>query len=82
MKLLSNISLRLLALIFIVLFSLSSCTKGDEPVPSSSIGTDGVSAVIIDNSLNTQTARTVSTIVGGDDNEDDDDSRDEFGGRR
>lgn len=82
MKLLSNISLRLLALIFIVLFSLSSCTKGDEPVPSSSIGTDGVNAVIIDNSLNSQTARTVNTVVGGDDNEDDDDSRDEFGGHR
>jgi len=82
MKLLSNISLRLLTPIFIVLFSLSSCTKGDEPVPSSSLGTDGVSAVIIDNSLNSQTARTVKTVVGGDDNEDDDDSRDEFGGHR
>ena len=83
MKLFSNISLKLIAPIFIVLFSLSSCTKGDEPVPSSNIGSDNVSVIIIDDSsLNSQSARTVKTVVGGDDNEDDDDNRDEFGNHR
>ena len=79
MKLLSNISFRLIAPIFVVLFFLSSCTKGDEPVPSSDVGNDDVNAVVIindDSSLNVQTARTSKEVVGGDDNEDDDDNKD------
>jgi hypothetical protein len=79
MKLLSNISFKLIVPIFVVLFSLSSCTKGDEPVPSSSVGNDDMNATVIindDSSLNPQNARTSKEVVGGDDNEDDDDSRD------
>jgi hypothetical protein len=79
MKLLSNISFKLIIPILVVLFALSSCTKGDEPVPSSNVGNDDMDAVVIvkdDSSLNAQTARTSKGVVGGDDNEDDDDNKD------
>lgn len=79
MKSLLNISFKLIAPIFVVLLSLSSCTKGDEPVPSSSVGNDDMNTAVIINdesSLNAQSARTSKEVVGGDDNEDDDDNKD------
>lgn len=68
-----------------VLFTLSSCTKGDEPVPSSNVGSNDMNTVIIINeesSFNLQNARTSKEVVGGDDNEDDDDYKDVFGNNR
>lgn len=77
MRLLSKISFKIITPILVVLFSLSSCTKGDEPVPMSSVDAVEESAVIVDEStFDSQTARTSLEVVGGDDNEDDDDNRD------
>tara|TARA_R110001592_G_scaffold290509_3_gene559664 strand:+ start:1561 stop:1812 length:252 start_codon:yes stop_codon:yes gene_type:complete len=83
MRLLSKISLKFVAPILVILFSLSSCTKEDGPVPSSNVGTVDENAIVNDESgFNSQSARTSKEVVGGDDNEDDDDSKDEFGNHR
>ncbi len=57
-------------------FFLFACSKGNEPVPMSSVDADqNVSARIINSSstTNNETAKT-SGVVGGDDHEDDDDN--------
>ena len=78
MRLLSKISLKFIAPILVILFSLSSCTKEDGPIPSSSINTTEDNAIVdCPQSLNSLTARTSKEVVGGDDNEDDDDNKDD-----
>ena len=68
-----KISYKVILPILVVLFSLSSCSKGGEPVPTASTDEVDMSSSV---TFDSQTARTSKGVVGGDDNEDDDDNRD------
>jgi hypothetical protein len=69
MNLIKAIFILKISTLIIVLYSLSSCSKGGEPSPMASSNTSSVSTS--DLSL---TSKAVG-VVGGDDKEDDDDNR-------
>ena len=60
-----NILSKSLVPVLVLLFSLVSCTKGNEPIPVSSSESNHSTSI-------NSSARLVN-VVGGDDNEDDDD---------
>lgn len=70
------ISILKISTLLVVLYFLSSCSKGSEPTPMASSNTSSVNAT--DLSLTSKSSST--GVVGGDDKEDDDDNR--GGGKR
>ncbi|MCB0410126.1 MAG: hypothetical protein KDD29_07890 [Flavobacteriales bacterium] len=71
----NKISFKIIAPFFMAAFFLFACSKGNEPVPMSSVDADqNVSARIINSSSTANQNAKMSGVVGGDDHEDDDDN--------
>lgn len=76
MNTIKAISILKISTLLLVLYFLSSCSKGDEPTPMASSNASSVTAA--DLSLTSKSSSV--GVVGGDDKEDDDDNR--GGGRK
>ena len=75
MRLIKSISSKLILPAVVVLLSLFSCSKGEEPIPTANVDSTHPSASSMLEEETTNQSFRMMDVVGGDDHEDDDDNK-------